>query len=446
MTCICIPIIGPGLKEAREQIRRAEFVADLFEFRVDKLEVIEPLLQEAPLPCLLTLGEGGDEKKALHLASLKPAYLDLPHVLPSSLFQEIQSEYPEIQLICSYHDYEQTPLCLKTVYEKLEAKGTPLIKIACHTKSTLDAMRLLHLQKMHRKKLIAVGMGEKGGITRILSKHFGTAITYAALSAKERSAPGQLILDELLNIYRFRQLSENCKIYGLIGNPVDQSIGHLYHNTYFAQNNCDAVYVKMPVSEEEIALFLPLAHELDFSGLSITTPLKEQILPEFGPCNTLKWTEDGLEAYNTDGPAVVELLEEKLGELTDKKILILGAGGLAKGIASCLKEKEVEVLIANRTLARAQEVDAQAISWEETNSSHLIYDVVIQATSVGFRDANASLKLPKTFFKSSCLYFETVAHPIETAFVKSAREAGAELIMGNQLFERQAGLQQRVWG
>src|SRR3569832_465674 len=131
---------------------------------------------------------------------------------------------PLPNLILSYHNFDQTPDLSSILAEmKQRAPLARYYKIATYANSTLDTIKMLHFQRQH-PDVIGISMGEKGILSRIMSP-----FTYAPLCEEDKCAPGQLLLSELETIYHWRQVTFATKLYALLGDPVKQSIGHLYH-------------------------------------------------------------------------------------------------------------------------------------------------------------------------------------------------------------------------
>ena len=178
-------------------------------------------------------------------------------------------------------------------------------------------------------------MGPYGETTRILAPIVNTGFTYCPVAVA--TAPGQLDAKMLREVYNYPILNRHTAIYGLIGNPVAHSIGHVFHNQNFLQHDVNAVYVKWCLSPEELDQAIPLLQALDVKGLSVTTPLKEAVVPYaslkdkvvtlLGASNTLVCSGDIWHAYATDGDGTVAALGTSLH---DKTVVILGAGGAAR--------------------------------------------------------------------------------------------------------------------
>ncbi|MGD0664985.1 MAG: type I 3-dehydroquinate dehydratase [Rhabdochlamydiaceae bacterium] len=313
----------------------------------------------------------------------------------------------EENLIVSYHNFDETPdLEMILSQMKLRHPKARYYKIATFANSTLDALKMLKFQRKHAN-VIGICMGEKGTLTRIMSP-----FTYAPLTESDKNASGQLLWSELETIYRYRSITPDTRIYGLIGDPVSQSIGHLYHNDRFRQLKLDAVYVKMIVTPEELPQFFEAIEDLPFWGFSVTAPLKQKITGY--PANTLIRTEFGWQSCNTDGVAARDVL----GEVAGKTIVILGSGGAAKAIESALSLQKAHVIL----LRRGMEITS--------------YDILINATSS-----------PNPDFLDRFIPGKLVMDvAIRTSpFLKRAASCGCRTMDGLPMYFAQAILQSKLW-
>jgi 3-dehydroquinate dehydratase/shikimate dehydrogenase len=397
-------------------------------------------IQNVPNPILLTW-RGPIEIATLEtLITMRPAFIDLEL---SSISADIAKRMdPTISWIVSYHNFEKTPDNLEEIYASMRKIPAATYKIATFCNSTLDALRLLSFAKA-RPKVSAICMGDKGSFGRVLGPIVGNLANYAAPHSDHKTAPGQYTVDELESIYHFSTLSVKTAIYGLIGSPVTQSIGHLHHNQVFRKNAIDAVYIKMDLSADEMPLALPFFKILDIKGLSVTMPLKEKILPfvevdeiahAICAVNTLRLTKDLIYGTNTDAKGAIEVLLTKT-PLTGKTVVLLGAGGAARALIYALKREKAHVWIVNRTeekgRALAKHFDCQFGPIPEN------YDVIINCISHEATWITPSL-LPNKIAMD-------IHIAKETPFLKIARERGCELLYGEQMFYAQAALQTKFW-
>ncbi|MDF2576544.1 MAG: hypothetical protein K0S74_28 [Chlamydiales bacterium] len=468
---ICVPIIGPTSAAIEQQMILAVAKGDIIEWRIDRFDDLSfadlprfipknhPLLITALPACFHRLFES-PLSEILQENVVK--WVDFPwEANCNSVIERFRSLYPHIQILISHHNFEQTPDHLEKLFQTLFDNQASVAKLATFSNSTLDSLRMLQAVRSysHERQIIGVCMGELGPITRILAPRFGDIWTYAALSPQHQSAPGQTPIDELIEIYRYRQLSSKTTMLGLIGNPVDKSPSHLTHNHVFDKLNLDAVYVKMALKDFELPDFLKLSKELGFRGFSVTMPFKQRIIPyldRIAPCsqaigsiNTLHITSNELVGYNTDGKAAIRCLEKQIS-LAGKRAIILGNGGTARAIAYELQRNGVQVILLGRDLVKLQTVATDIkcqIGLLKDLARYLKnpVDIIIQATPVGMSpDVNHSL-IDLNDLSSKHLVMDVVSNPRETKLLAGAKSKGCTIITGLELFMEQALLQFKIW-
>ncbi|MCB1109973.1 MAG: shikimate dehydrogenase [Chlamydiia bacterium] len=451
--------IQGSFEEAKQTIQQAHHVGELIELRIDLLEKndlshISKLKSFAKLPVIFTLRrkdqggafEGNErerKEKILELLSLKPDYVDLEYDCTFA-------DKVNVPLIASYHDFEKTPENLDAVLAEMNRFPAAIKKIATFAHSSLDALRILQLVQTH--KIAGMCMGEKGKITRILGPVVDTPLVYASLG--KETAPGQVSAKELIGLYHFNHLNRQTKIYGLIGDPVDKSIGHLCHNHVFQKEKENAVYVKIPLTPSEVAGFFHEIASLPFYGLSVTMPLKEKVAPfldgvdkeakKMGAINTLTKREGKWFGTNTDGDGALDALETK-GTVQGKILLIIGAGGAAKAIAHAAKDRGGKIIIANRTAKKgeilATQVEGMATSLEELPD----YDILINTTPIGMAPAIQYLPIPEESIRDKKVIFDVISNPKETKLLNIGLNKGGQIVYGYEMFSRQALRQLKSW-
>ena len=112
--------------------------------------------------------------------------------------------------------------------------------------------------------MIALVMGERGLISRILCPKFGGYFTFGTLEHGTVSVPGQPTIKDLVNLYSFRQLRPDTKVFGVIGNPIGHSKSPLLYNEAFKSVGFNGVFVHLLV--DEVAKFLHTYSASDFAG------------------------------------------------------------------------------------------------------------------------------------------------------------------------------------
>ncbi len=219
---ICVPIAAPTTEAAVEKLKRAEALADLIELRIDRIPGadLERLLAARKIPGIATnrrREEGGEfagtEKERLaclrEAARLGADYIDVEaSTAPAekaSLRRAIAGT--PTRLIVSWHDFSGTPSAesLEAKLQECMADGPAVVKIVTLARTTADCLRLLELIPRARRKgqaIAAFCMGRPGQISRIMAPLLGSLFSYASLEASEASAPGQLTVRQLKEIYR----------------------------------------------------------------------------------------------------------------------------------------------------------------------------------------------------------------------------------------------------
>ena len=442
--------------QVKQTMRDEARYAEGFEFRLDLMDCevgeVSKLRSLAKLPVIFTLrrkDQGGAfqgnermrEELLLEHLKAKPDFVDLEW---DSLFAEKVD--PSIQVIASYHDFEKTPDDLDKIIEEMDRFPCAIKKLATMAHSTLDSLRML--QCVQKRGVAGMCMGEAGEITRVLAPLVDAPLTYA--SSGEEIAPGQLPAKLLVELYRFHQLNRQTKAYGVIGDPVNRSIGFLCHNAIFKKMKENRVYVRMPLKRGEVPEFFKRIKTLPFFGLSVTMPHKEEVgkhLDEIrtncGAINTIVREGERWVGTNTDGIGALDAL----GDVEGKWVMILGAGGAARAIAKVAEERGAKLIIANRTLKKAEilakEVGGMAIPLEKVGETP--YDILMNTTAVGMAPEGEKIPISKEAIREKCTLFDVIQNPRETAFLMEGRRKNCRIVHGYEMYTRQALQQQQIW-
>lgn len=453
---ICIPIIGPSTAEAVDQVKRACLIGDMVEVRVDLLidADLPAIMNAATKPVLVTLRskqQGGGFTGCAHelkaalssLAGLKPDYLDVEEGI------ELGGS-TDVKLIRSQHHFEG----FASNFEELLQASGDFFKIAVHCASGIEA--LLIAKKMG-PDVAAIGMGEDGLLTRILTPVLGGPFTFATLSETERSAPGQPLVSTLKELYRFNDLSPSTALLGVIGDPVKWSRSPRVHNAVFRKAGIDAVYMPIRVPEGRIGDFFQAIEGLPFLGLSVTMPHKQAVLPfaaELAPdaqaslaVNTLVWQKGKCLGANTDGKGALDTIERRL-KVRGKRLTILGSGGTACAILYEAIGRGAEVTVLNRTVAKAAQLGKRfhCRYGALEDLPRVRTDVLVQATSIGMGDGPVNEPaFDLRAFRQGTITLDCVSAPPKTSFLQQVEALGGEIISGIEMFSAQAARQLALW-
>jgi shikimate dehydrogenase len=232
--------------------------------------------------------------------------------------------------------------------------------------------------------------------------------------------------------------------YAVIGNPIAQSKSPILHTAFARQFNHDLSYEAVLATPENFHETVRAFMAAGGRGMNVTAPFKLAALDladELSPraqaaqaINTLKFDASGVYGDNTDGPGLVQDIQENLGvSLRGRRLLVVGAGGAARGIfLSLLQAEPAYFLLVNRTESKAHailgdhaepgRVEAGAI--ERARDGR--FDIVIDATSASL--SGAHLDLPAGVFATGSLAYELAYGKGDTSFFKDARQGGAARI------------------
>jgi len=357
-------------------------------------------------------------------------------------------------VILSFHDFKQTRNLDETL-EKMSSIPADFYKIVTTATTLHDNVTMMKFleQRGDQYSLVGMCMGEQGFISRVLGVRAGSAFTFAAMNAEEKTAPGQVTSQVLRNTFRIEQVDTATKVYGVVGDPVAHSLSPAIMNAAMRRENVNAVYVALHA--KTLKDLLACVKDIPIHGLSVTMPYKEAILKyldntdshttKVGACNTIVRMQDGkLYGFNTDTAGVVRPLEQRI-TIAESKILVLGAGGAARAAVFGLKERGAEVYILNRNVAKGQKLarQARARTAKRQDLKKLKFDVVINATPVGM---GASRESPLNENEINTQYlFDMVYDPSETRLMELARARGAQIIPGIEMFVQQAARQFEIW-
>jgi 3-dehydroquinate dehydratase / shikimate dehydrogenase len=357
----------------------------------------------------------------------------------------------EGRCLASAHFFRANPTNWKRIAAKLRRTSPDAIKIAANCSSLADGLSLLRFARGERD-VLAVPMGDVALPLRCLGLREGSALSYAPVEMA--TAPGQVSLDTLKNLYRADRISRNTRVYGVIGDPIAHSLSPQLQNAAFHARKMDAVY--LPFLVHNLRDFLAAIKPLGIRGFSVTLPHKQKILRYLDDCDSLAMAigavntvvvrgEGKLYGYNTDYIGVLRALQQRIS-LPASRVLILGAGGAARAVAFALAQSGASVCICAR---RAQEAKtlAQAVGGEAVTRVRLrkeFFDAIVNATPVGMFPAVE--RSPLTSRELNCrLVFDLIYRPVETELLKLAARRGIETVSGLEMFLAQGAAQWEIW-
>ena len=245
------------------------------------------------------------------------------------------------------------------------------------------------------------------------------------------------------------------KKYFVIGNPINHSLSPKLHNHWLEQNNINAVYEKIKLEENEIENFILKIKNQEINGCNVTVPFKKTVIPfldklsleakQTQSVNTITFDDGNLVGHNTDVGGFKKAIKNLDYTLKDKKILILGAGGVVPSIIFALNKMEVsKITISNRTYDKAYNLKSQfnkidIVNWGEIPT----FDMIINATSLGLN--NETIDLDTSNIGDGKLFYDVIYNPNETNFLKEGKKLGNQTENGKLMFVYQALEAFKLW-
>jgi len=411
-TKLAVPIAARNIDQAGSQIKSAQAAgADILELRTDYLEnlnvdLVKKLIAEIKnagdkkLPIIVTCRDkhqGGaiDYPQKLRVdilaAALKAGADFIDYEYENYRSTEGQerirlalSQNSRARLILSAHNFEAKFDNIGKLYRNIlsicPVAIPKLIYAANHINDCFDAFDLLNQTSAER---IIFCMGAGGLISRILAKKLGSFVTFGSVDETNATAPGQLTIKDLKELYRYDYINVETRLFGVIADPVGHSLSPAIHNACFGHKQMNKLYLPLLVEggRYEFDSFVHnalLRKWLDFRGFSITIPHKrnaldyvrasrgfvEPLTQKIGAANTLLIGPNGkLHAYNTDYAGALDAITKGMKisrtKLKDLPVTVVGAGGVARAFVAGLNDAGANIRIYNRTIERGQKLAAE---------------------------------------------------------------------------------------
>ncbi|MDP6549676.1 MAG: shikimate dehydrogenase [Dehalococcoidia bacterium] len=257
---------------------------------------------------------------------------------------------------------------------------------------------------------------------------------------------------------------------GIIGFPIKHSISPVFQQAALDHLHIDATYQAWEVAPGDVAAFVQRLRSPEMLGINVTVPHKEAVIPYLdesdasataaGAVNTIVNRGGRLSGHNTDGSGFLRALRDTGGfDPRGRRVLLLGAGGAARGVSLALILEGIgHLTIANRTLSRADVlvklagihgVNAQAIPLDGTAlaAAAASADLIVNCTTIGMShgpDETGTL-LSQEQIPSTALVNDLVYNPLETPLHREAAKAGARILGGFHMLVYQGAASFEMW-
>ena len=246
------------------------------------------------------------------------------------------------------------------------------------------------------------------------------------------------------------------KKYLVIGNPIEHSLSPKLHNYWIKKNNIDAVYDKKQINENDIKDIIFKLRNEKINGINVTVPFKKSVIPfvdQLSPeanktqsVNTIYKENNKVFGHNTDMGGFELAIRGINYDLKNKKVFILGAGGVVPSIILALKKMGTfKIILSNRTKKKAEDLKKnfsylEIVDWGETPD----FNMIINATSLGLKK-NDELKLDYVNIGSNKLFYDVIYSPSQTKFLSMAKQFGNRIENGKMMFIYQAHQAFTIW-
>ena len=257
---------------------------------------------------------------------------------------------------------------------------------------------------------------------------------------------------------------------GIIGYPIGHSISPVFQQAALDNTELHANYQAWEIPPMDLPRFMKTLREEKYLGINVTVPHKEAVIPYLdeldpnatsaGAVNTIVNLSGKLVGYNTDTYGFLRGLQAERGfTCGGKKVLLLGAGGAARGVLQALVQERVsECVIANRTRSRAEAlvttgqhmgIDCKVIgmTWEELSLAAVTADLIVNCTTIGMSHTinEGDSPLHPQQIPPSALVYDLVYNPVETPLIRAAARAGAATLGGIHMLVYQGAASFELW-
>ena len=271
--------------------------------------------------------------------------------------------------------------------------------------------------------------------------------------------------------YKPMKINGHTRVAGIFGDPISHTLSPAMHNAAFEAVGLNAVYVPFHVKAESkgaLKAAVESVRAMNMMGVNVTIPHKERVMRfldevdphaiDIGAVNTIVNRDGKLFGCNTDGPGYLLSLRKETGfRPAGKKVVIIGAGGAARGILySLLGLNPASVVLANRTIKRADALASEfakkfSVPVETSELDRAVMekalcsaDLVVNTTSIGMM-GKGELGLPMKALPSKAVVSDIVYRPLKTGLIKAAEKMGLKTHAGLGMLVRQGAIGFELW-
>ncbi|RME06405.1 MAG: type I 3-dehydroquinate dehydratase [Deltaproteobacteria bacterium] len=456
---ICMTGRERNLTQLRERISKHP-EADLHEVRLDLLDPLPSGEAIGALPRLDHLivacrprweggaFEGEEAQRVEHLVAAARAgarYVDIEWRAALEIRRRLFHHLHPYRRILSCHTDGASPARLLSEMEGEPVGGIKLVVPADRGEDLLEVRRL-----RSEKLLFLMGSGELGKVTRLAYPLFGSRGTFVTSRPEAATDPAQPSAQEILD-FGLREVSSETRWIGMLcGRNARTSRGVRIYNPLLREKGFDVRYLQLPI--DDLSHSIALLRSGRFLGASVTIPHKEGVIPlldeigaegcEIGAVNTIVVEGERLVGENTDGVGFLTALGRHC-DPAGATAAVLGAGGAARAVVHALLSAGAHVKLFNRSEARRKElsrtfgVAAAPLEGAKVGAWDLLVSTIPES------HVAASL-LPPSSLRGKTV-FDITLSSWDPPLIREARERGASVIRGIEMWAFQGREQLRRW-
>ena len=245
------------------------------------------------------------------------------------------------------------------------------------------------------------------------------------------------------------------------GNPIKHSLSPTLHNYWFKKYEIDADYSIIDVEENGLPGVIDMIRNKDLFGINITLPFKQKIVPYLdilvndaqitSSVNTVYLNDkDLLVGENSDVFGLQAAYLKEVDNISKKKALVMGAGGVSPSVILSLQKSGVrDISIINRTLEKCMFLKKKfnnltIIEWSKIKDEVKNFDIIINATSLGLKNGE-DFDFDFDSVKQSLIYIDTIYNPLETKTLKNLKDKDIKVFNGLEMFIYQGQKSFYLW-
>ncbi|HEX3147766.1 MAG TPA: type I 3-dehydroquinate dehydratase [Gemmataceae bacterium] len=460
---ICVTIVQESRRLAlADMLNAAMLGADLVEVRLDKFEKdanLTELVTARRKPVLFSCrrpkdgGEwsGTEDERLTLLRSAVIAKADYVEVELDAADQI--RPFPGCKRVVSYTNLSETPKDIDAIYQQLQTKKPDVIKVTCKADTPEQAWPLVHLLNKPPVPTIVEARGPAGTMLTLVGRKVGAPWTTAAMERGMEAFPGQPTVQDLVDIYRYRQIGKPTRFVGVTGDGERSRVVCGLLNTAFAHANLPHQALPMEMGNkrlfkkvaEAIRLQSVFLDEAQYEGQHEIAKLDESAVSPVLAADGLTPGETEWTAFNALGPAVATALldikrEREGGEsLKGRVVALAGCGALTRMLAIPLKAAGASLMWASRDRnavhAASQAFGGRQVLWEAVYATS--HDVLVIGRDGSKTDAGSDLPLHPGYLKSGMIVVDLTAGMAPSKFLREAESRGCGIVSPGRILVEQ---------